>query len=104
MLPSDAAARLKNRACEDDAPPKYKSRCRAKKGSTVVSTVKGTRPATSSMCEKYLHDRDGHAPLGRRYAAEKWDAKGLAVPTLGYETPPCASAQLLLEQRLVLPS
>ena len=56
------------------------------------------------MCEKYLHDRDGHAPLGRRYAAEDWDAKGLAVPTWGCETPPCASAQLLLEQRLVLPS
>lgn len=56
------------------------------------------------MCEKHLHARDGHAPLGRRFAAEDWDAKGLAVPTLGYETPLRVSAQLLLKQRLVLPS
>ena len=87
-------------------------RCRAKEGSTVVSTVKDTGVAISLVSgrrfaaedqreghppawPKYqtrkarndsqtplrqnglsyalrVHDRDGHAPFGRRFAAEKW--------------------------------
>jgi hypothetical protein len=92
--------------------PRFSNRAAArwaKEGSTVVSTVKGTGAATSSMCHTAsrlqtnaraepaawptyqtrkvwndsqtplrqnhacrLHDRDGHAPLGRRCAAEVW--------------------------------
>ena len=117
MLPLDAASQLKNGSCEDDEPSQVSNRAAArwtKEGSTVVSTVKDTGAATSSLCEKRrarlqtnaraepsawpkyqtrkvwndsqtpprqtpacrLHDRDGHAPLGRCFAAEEWVMRG----------------------------
>jgi len=139
MLPSDAAARLKNGSCEDDGPskdtkcasayprlgrravadpfPQQRCHCiQKKRRCAAVDQWEGHPPAwpkyqtrkvwndsqtpprqnsPSHACR--LHTRDGHAPLGRRFAAEDWDAKGLAVPTRGYETPPRASAQVALK-------
>jgi hypothetical protein len=65
----DAALRLKFGACEDDGPSQcFESRCRAV----------GERGEHSRLdCERHQQKRC--------FAAEVWDAKGLAVPTLGYE-------------------
>ena len=65
----DAALRLKFGSCEDDGPSQcFESRCRAV----------GERGEHSRLdCERHQQKRC--------FAAEKWDAKGLAVPTLGYE-------------------
>ena len=57
------------------APPSEKEGC------AVVSTVKDTRAATSSIkkpCHAPARPRRQCPPLRRRFAAEIWDAKGLA--------------------------
>ena len=60
-------ARLQTNArAEPSAWPKYQTR--------KVWNDSQTPPRQNHACR--LHDRDGHAPLGRRFAAEEWVMRG----------------------------
>ena len=68
----DAALRLKNGACRRMAPPNLnEARFRVSKGRRAVA-------------DPFAQQRGHRIQRKRCFAAEKWDAKGLAINTLGY--------------------